>query len=102
MTVTTVDVKQGEPGHQPGPRRCSVADRGLPGDESLPKPVRDLDGRVLRVGSYPDVTALASREKACGVDEVVPHYEAAATHFDHLSDQGELVVKRHRPEVVAM
>ncbi len=57
---------------------------------------------MLRMGSYPDVTALPSREKAGGVDEVVAHYEAAATDFDHLSDQGELVVQRHRPEVVAM
>ena len=57
---------------------------------------------MLRVGSYPDVTALPSREKAGGVDEVVPHQEAAATHVDYLSDQGELVVQCHRPEVVAV
>ena len=66
---------------------------GFPRDEGLPEPVWDLHGLMLRVGSDPDVPAFASGEKAGGVDEVVPHDEAAAAHFDHLGDQGELVIQ---------
>ena len=70
-------------------------------EEGPPEPVRGVNGRVLGVGSYPDVTAFAPSEKNCAIEDVVAQDETAAAHVDDLGDQVELVVTCYRSKLVA-